>query len=278
MRVLVCVFALIFVGCGQELLPACRTGQVASAAPASPSTSAGFHLYGHAHNDYEHDRPLLDALDHHFYSVEADLWYDGGKLTVSHLGIGAKGTLDDLYLKPLQQRVDATGSVHGDGVQFTLWLDLKENHEGFDEALNTLLNSYSMLTRIDGDVVTDGPVRVVLTGDKTAKEGFVDTFSSRRAFRDSNDYTPDDPAADAKWRFYALDWKKYLAWNGDGALPGEDEARLSCIVANSHSAGREVRFYNSPDKTSGWQALVGHGVDFVHTDNLAGLDTFLEGL
>ncbi|HEY3789313.1 MAG TPA: hypothetical protein VGL71_10685, partial [Urbifossiella sp.] len=30
--------------------------------------------HAHAHNDYEHKRPLLDALEQGFCSVEADIW------------------------------------------------------------------------------------------------------------------------------------------------------------------------------------------------------------
>jgi hypothetical protein len=38
----------------------------------------------HAHNDYEHERPLHDALGHGFKSVEADVWLVDGELVVSH--------------------------------------------------------------------------------------------------------------------------------------------------------------------------------------------------
>lgn len=38
----------------------------------------------HAHNDYEHDRPLQDALSHGFSSVEADVWLVDGELLVAH--------------------------------------------------------------------------------------------------------------------------------------------------------------------------------------------------
>ena len=31
-------------------------------------------IHAHAHNDYQHKRPLLDALDHDFCSVEADVY------------------------------------------------------------------------------------------------------------------------------------------------------------------------------------------------------------
>ena len=38
----------------------------------------------HAHNDYEHARPLLDALDRGFGSIEADIWLVDGALLVAH--------------------------------------------------------------------------------------------------------------------------------------------------------------------------------------------------
>ena len=38
----------------------------------------------YAHNDYEHERPLYDALDHGFESMEADIRLNDGDLVVSH--------------------------------------------------------------------------------------------------------------------------------------------------------------------------------------------------
>ena len=38
----------------------------------------------HAHNDYYHKRPLVDALSHGFCSVEADVFLKNGKLLVGH--------------------------------------------------------------------------------------------------------------------------------------------------------------------------------------------------
>ena len=61
----------------------------------------------HAHNDYYHRRPLLDALDHGFTSVEADIYLVDGKLLVAHsrLELDAERTLRELYLDPLRERV-----------------------------------------------------------------------------------------------------------------------------------------------------------------------------
>src|SRR5687768_2334780 len=59
----------------------------------------------HAHNDYEHKRPLMDALSFGFTSVEADIYLIDNELYVSHnYPKNLKGiTLKELYLDPLQQ-------------------------------------------------------------------------------------------------------------------------------------------------------------------------------
>ena len=52
--------------------------------PAYPAPDVSPLPQAHAHNDYEHDRPLRDALDPGFTSVEADVWLVDGKLLVAH--------------------------------------------------------------------------------------------------------------------------------------------------------------------------------------------------
>src|SRR5258708_18978619 len=44
----------------------------------------------HAHNDYEHKRPLFDALDDGFCSVEADIFLVDGQLLVAHTRTSVK--------------------------------------------------------------------------------------------------------------------------------------------------------------------------------------------
>jgi len=68
-------------------------------------------IHAHAHNDYEHTRPLLDALDHGFCSVEADIYLVEDKLLVAHNRRDAKPerTLQALYLDPLRERVKRNG-------------------------------------------------------------------------------------------------------------------------------------------------------------------------
>ncbi len=79
-----------------------------AAAPKPAPVVVGQPLAGtHAHNDYEHDRPLFDALEHGFTSVEADVWLVDGELRVAHDLADAKQgvTLESLYLDPLEDLV-----------------------------------------------------------------------------------------------------------------------------------------------------------------------------
>ena len=60
----------------------------------------------HAHNDYLHKRPLLDALAHGFCSDEADIFLVDGVLLVAHeiASLDKRRTLKALYLDPLLER------------------------------------------------------------------------------------------------------------------------------------------------------------------------------
>src|SRR2546426_1011359 len=57
---------------------------LANAAMSGPPPGVVPLLNAHAHNDYEHSRPLLDALDQGFTSVEADVFPVAGNLLVAH--------------------------------------------------------------------------------------------------------------------------------------------------------------------------------------------------
>ena len=81
----------------------------------------------HAHNDYEHARPLHDALGHGFCSVEADVWLVNGQLLVAHDLKDARPerTLQALYLDPLRARVARNnGKVFRGGPPCTLLVDV----------------------------------------------------------------------------------------------------------------------------------------------------------
>ena len=70
-------------------------------------------IHAHAHNDYLHDRPLFDALDCGFCSIEADVHLVGDALFVGHSLVQLRPgrTLEKLYLQPLSERVRQNGAT-----------------------------------------------------------------------------------------------------------------------------------------------------------------------
>ena len=113
----------------------------------------------HAHNDYRHERPLLDALSHGFMSVEADVFVVGEELRIAHDRdeIRAGRTLRKLYLDPLRERVKRNGGrvYKGGKLGFTLLIDFKSKGEPTYAVLRRTLADYAdMLTRFDRDAST----------------------------------------------------------------------------------------------------------------------------
>src|SRR5258708_2801178 len=87
----------------------------------------------HAHNDYEHTHPLLDALHFGFTSVEADVYLIKNELQVSHTRPILKArSLADLYLGPLDSilRVNRGKVYPGYDGTFYLMIDIKANGLG----------------------------------------------------------------------------------------------------------------------------------------------------
>ena len=75
-------------------------------------------------------------------------------------------------------------------------------------------------------------------------------------------------------------WTKHFTWMGVGEMPNVEKEKLKHIVSTSHENGQKVRFWATPDlpgpqREAIWTQLLNVGVDFINTDDLAGLQEFL---
>ena len=126
--------------------------------------------HAHAHNDYAHRRPLADALEHGFCSVEADIHLVDGQLLVAHdrRNVRPDRTLEGLYLDPLRRRVQRNrGKVYPGGPVFTLLIDIKSNGPQTYAVLSKVLARYSeMLTAVRDGAVRTKAVMVVISGNR----------------------------------------------------------------------------------------------------------------
>ncbi len=243
----------------------------AQAADAVPLANA------HAHNDYAHKRPLADALDHGFCSVEADIFLVDGELLVAHnrRDVKPEKTLEALYLDPLLARVRANGGrVYRDGPPFMLLVDIKADGEHAYEVLAERLAKYAeMLTVVRDGEAHPGAITVVISGDRAMDRVAADKVRYAGIDGRMSDLDADTPAnlmplvSDA--------WGSHFKWRGQGEMPVEERAKLQSFVEKAHAHGRKIRFWAIPSNRAVWTVLADVGVDLINTDDLPGLEKFL---
>ncbi|MEZ4441882.1 MAG: phosphatidylinositol-specific phospholipase C/glycerophosphodiester phosphodiesterase family protein [Polyangiaceae bacterium] len=226
---------------------------------------------GHAHNDYEHERPLDDALDHRFCSVEADIYLIDGALLVAHAQYQTdpSRSLQSLYLDPLRERVKAGALDHDGGGSLVLLIDIKSDAATTYAALHEVLAGYSeLLTRFADGEVYAGPVTAVISGnrDRAAMEAQNERFAAL-------DGRPEDLGTGAPLDLIPLvsqDWKKALSWTGVDAIPADQAQILADFVTSTHDEQRRLRFWGSPDTELTWTTLLDAGQDLINTDDIPG--------
>jgi hypothetical protein len=239
----------------------------------------------HAHNDYEHPRPLFDALDHRFGSVEADIFLVGDQLLIGHTedDLDPTRTLESLYLDPLAALVKAHhGSVYrGDRRPLQLLIDIKTEGSSTYLELDRHLRRYRHLfTTYAHGRVHPGAVTNVISGDRAARTP-MEAQTVRHAFYDGR-LTDLGTAAPASFVPLISDnWQLNFTWLGEGPFPEAERAKLRSIVGQAHARGQQVRFWNTPDlagpaRDAVWGELYAAGVDYLNTDDLAGLEAFLD--
>ena len=240
----------------------------------------------HAHNDYEHERPLFDALSHGFTSVEADIYLVDGELLVGHdpEDVVPGRTLQSLYLDPLARRVRANhGRVYrGSDLSLQLLVDIKNTGAATYTELDRVLRRYrSMLTSYRFGRVSQDAVTVVVSGDRP--RDLMQSQRVRYAFYDGRSADLNSGAPASFIPLISDNWNNLFTWQGVGPMPAPERAKLHQFVRDAHADGQRVRFWATPDqpgpaREAVWEELVAAGVDHINTDDLAGLEAFLRSL
>jgi hypothetical protein len=231
----------------------------------------------HAHNDYEHARPLFDALERGFCSVEADIWLVDGRLLVAHDRSQARPerTLEALYLDPLRSRVRANGGrAYPNGPGILLLVDVKSDAESTYAALRDVLKGYAeMLTEYRNGAVITNAVTVVISGNRAVKT--LAAEPQRYAFIDGRmpDLENGQPASLIP--LVSDNWSQVFQWHWSGPMPDAERQKLKRLTDKTHAQGRRLRFWATPDRPEAWKVLYDAGVDLINTDDLEGLRKFL---
>ena len=230
--------------------------------------------HGHSHNDYLHEHPLADALMYGYKSIEIDVWLYNGKLIASHdnLGLAAKKDIEELYFKPIAERIKANGGkvYAGDTTPTIFMVEFKSDGEQGYKKLKELIEKYK-------EIICDrrgrgGPVKILITGKKpwaTLMQGKEMYATGDGSIRQAADSTPayimervSDP--------YPADF----TWRGNGNMPTRQKNKLREMVKTAHEHGRQIRFYACPQNENIWRNLLDAGVDWINVDDLARFATF----
>ncbi|WP_461075788.1 histidinol-phosphatase [Spirosoma flavus] len=215
----------------------------------------------HAHNDYEQSRPLWDALDNGFTSVEADVYLLNDTLYVAHerptIRASAQ-TLENLYLKPLAERIrQQNGNVlAGYKGPFYLMIDAKTQADSTYQALTKLLLRYRSKL--------PAPVTIVLSGNRP-----VNTVAKAKDKLVTLDGRPGDLSkkySSAVMPIISDAYQNQLSWRGKDEMPVTEFQKLKQLVERVHQEGKKLRLWASPEDPVVWAKLREAGVDFISTD------------
>lgn len=233
----------------------------------------------HAHNDYEHERALLDALENGFTSVEADIYLIDGELYVYHdrpETIDPNRTLEKLYLEPLSKVVEKNNGEVYQGYEgfFHLMIDFKTDGESTYHVLKAQLKKYEdILSRVvNGKREIEKPVLVFISGSRP-----IETILSEPISLATLDGRPNDLGkgiSTEKMPVISQNYWSISNWNGEGAIDETNKKKLREVIDKAHAEGKKVRFWAIPDHINTWKTMMDLGVDFINTDKLSEFKKF----
>lgn len=228
--------------------------------------------HGHAHNDYMHKRPLFEALESGFTSIEIDVFLHNNDLIVSHMatGLDKKMDIEEEYLKPIQKIIrENGGQVYKNYAGPVIFMiDIKTSADPTYAKLKEILDRYKDILAVysHDSLIKAGPIHILLSGSKPYDKLLSEQTSY--ATLDGDIKNIKEPKYRSTITRYSDPWGLYFTWTGVGPIPEEEKERLDTLVRDIHQQGKQIRFYGAPDKEAVWRVLLNAHVDWVSTDKL----------
>ena len=236
-------------------------------------------IQGHAHNDYENENPLFDAIENGFISVEADVHLIDDNLYVSHDNpkeLDSALTLESLYLAPLKEHIlKNNGFVYpNNSANIYLMIDFKSSaKESYARLKNILANYVSIISVIEKGIEKKGPVKIFVSGNRPIDDILIDDpqfvgIDGRPNDLDKNISHLIMPVISDKY-------SNFLSWDGYGKISESEKANLNKLAQKTHEQNKKLRLWGSPDNINVWKLLLENGVDLINTDRLKEFKEFI---
>lgn len=224
-----------------------------------------------AHNDYVQPVPFYVAYGQQAGYIEADVFLVQGKLLVAHTDkeLDPRKTLEDLYLKPLNEQVGKNkGAAYADPARtLTLMIDLKS------EGLTTLRQLVLELKKYPKLIVAKN-LMVTVSGSMPEPARWKE-FPAFIHFdgRPGVAYTPEQLGRVA---LISTSFADLIKWNGKATLAAADRAKIEALQKEAHDKGKKLRFWATPDFSAAWLGLMDLKIDILNTDHVSELNAFLK--
>ena len=218
-------------------------------------------------------RPLDEALENGFNSIEVDVFPVNGELLVAHNAkdIKPEKTIQSMYLDKLSSRAKANKGAIYPGSKTTFWVLVDVKTKGEEAYMNfkMILNRYPEL-KPSG---RNSKVRFVISGDRA--------IASIAA--DKGKWAGIDGRIDDLGKGYSFeqmpwisgDWTKGKFVSGDAEMFASGIMTLTKTVKLIHTEHRLVRFWGAPDTESIWSLHWTAGVDLINTDHISNLGKWM---
>ncbi len=236
-------------------------------------------IKGHAHNDYENKKPLFDAIENGFTSVEADVHLINDKLYVSHdfpKELNPSLTLETLYLNPLKDHIlKNNGSIYPNySGTFYLMIDVKSSAKPSYDKLKKILSNYlSIISITEHGEERKGPVNIFISGNRSIRNILDDEPKLVGIDGKPKELKKNIPAAIMP--VISDKYSKVLSWNGYGKINEREKNKLRMLVQKAHAQNKIVRLWGAPDNENVWRFLLDNGVDLINTDRIIDFRTFI---
>jgi hypothetical protein len=239
---------------------------------------------GHSHNDYLQKRPLYEAIELGFGSIEIDICLTGKKeLKVAHIPwfLAGKKDIDELYFTPIAKMIEEKDPRFNYSKEFplNLLIDFKKNADSTYKYLKLVFIKYSkyITQYYKGKVIYKGPLVINITGNQPWNALMKDSVTYclmdgpiwlTDSSIDHKGFSDIDTSRLKYMGRVANDWQSLMAFKKHFKSEDEFCSSVKANLQQYHDHGLTTRFHGVPNNEKAWMIIAKCGAHWFNVDKL----------
>jgi alkaline phosphatase len=148
-----------------------------------------------------------------------------------------------------------------------LLIDIKTEALSTLDALVKLLQSYP-------SIIKNKKIIIAVSGNRPQPDQYIDYPSF--IYFDGRPTEVYNKASLKKVALISEAFYKFSLWKGEGKIKEEEKNKMQQAVEASHQMKKPFRFWATPDTEQTWKLLMETKADFINTDHIESLSSFLK--